>query len=149
MISITVYGLDQFVVGDISRDFTSQIAKIYEVSEDDINFIAPQAMVFHKGVDQTSWHVIIHVHAPLKVKVLQEDALKVLLNSFKGPTIHVEVHFYYYSEESRYFSMNHEYPRFIDEDNTVDIEQDYDPDIEEGEEDDQIFTGDIFDRIKR
>ena len=53
MINIYVYGLDQFVVGDISRELTSSLAKLYEVEEDEINFVAPHDMVFHKGVEQT------------------------------------------------------------------------------------------------
>lgn len=149
MINLTVYGLDEFVVGAISKDLTKNIAKIYEVSEDDVNFIATNAMVFHSGVEQTSWHVIIHVHAPMKVKVLQDQALKVIVNGFKGPCIHIEVEFYYYSEMDRKFTVNEEYPRYITDDNSVDVEQSYSEELEEGEEDDQIYTGDIFSRIKR
>ena len=51
MITLIVYGLDQFVVGDLSRDMTPGLAKLYEVDEENIVFIAPQNMVFHKGVD--------------------------------------------------------------------------------------------------
>ena len=47
MITITILGLDQYIVGRLSRELTSNLAKIYEVSEDDINFIAPNNMVFH------------------------------------------------------------------------------------------------------
>ena len=49
MITITIYGLDQFVVGNLSRELTPLVAKLYEVDEDEVNFIAPQAMGFHKG----------------------------------------------------------------------------------------------------
>ena len=64
MITITIYGLDQFVVGRLSREMTPNLAKLYELSEDEILFVAPENMVFHKGVEQTSWNIIIHVHAP-------------------------------------------------------------------------------------
>ena len=59
MITVFIYGLDQFVVGRLSREMTPNLAKLYEVSEDEIIFVAPENMVFHKGVEQTSWNIII------------------------------------------------------------------------------------------
>ena len=44
MITITIYGLDQFVVGQISRELTPLVAKLYEVSEEDVIFIAPDVL---------------------------------------------------------------------------------------------------------
>ena len=76
MITIIFYGLDQFVVGQLSKQMTPGLAKLYEVNEDQINFVAPNDMVFHKGVEQTSWNLLIHVHAPMKVSVLQDLVLE-------------------------------------------------------------------------
>ena len=144
MISIEVFGLDQFVVGNLSKDLTPRIAKLYGVDEEDIIFISPQVMVFHKGVEQTSWNVIIHVNAPKKVSVLQDQVAKLILESIGDVAINKVVEFYYYSEDNRYSKLNESYPRFIDSDNLVDIaEEDYE-DMEEGEGEDEIFTGDIF-----
>ena len=144
MITIVIYGLDQFVVGRLSREMTPNLAKLYETSEDEILFVAPQNLVFHKGVEQTSWNVLIHVHAPKKVSVLQDQVAKLILESIGDVAINKSLEFYYYSEDNRYCKINDSYPRFIAEDNIVDIsEEDYEG-MEEGEEDDEIFTGDIF-----
>lgn len=148
MITITIYGLDQFVVGNLSRELTPLVAKLYEVDEDEVNFIAPQAMVFHKGVEQTSWNILIKVNAPKKVSVLEEQMSQLMLHGIGEVAIHVAVEFYYYSQENRYTKINSDYPRFISDDNLVDIDDEYPEDIEEGEEDDEIFTGDIFDGIR-
>ena len=148
MITITIYGLDQFVVGNLSRELTPLVAKLYEVDEDEVNFIAPQAMVFHKGVEQTSWNILIKVNAPKKVSVLEDQMSQLMLHGIGEVAIHVAVEFYYYSQENRYTKINDNYPRFIADDNLVDIEDEYPDDIEEGEEDDEIFTGDIFEGIK-
>ena len=94
MITITIYGLDQFVVGRLSREMTPNLAKLYELSEDEILFVAPENMVFHNGVEQTSWNII--------------------------------------------------YPRFIASDNLVDVANEDYEDMEEGDGEDEIFTGDIF-----
>ena len=145
MITVIIYGLDQFVVGRLSREITPNLAKLYELSEDEIIFVAPQNMVFHKGVEQTSWNIIIHVHAPKKVSVLQDQVAKLLLESIGDVAINKILEFYYYSQDDRYSKFNESYPRFIAADNLVDIEEEeYSEDMEEGEGEDEIFTGDIF-----
>ena len=148
MITVTIYGLDQFVVGQISRDLTPLVAKLYEVSEEDVIFIAPEAMVFHKGTEQTSWNILIKVNAPKKVSVLQDQMAQLMMHGIGEVAIHVTVQFEYYSQDDRYQKINDSYPRFLSEENLVDVEGDeYPEDIEEGEEEDQIFTGDIFEGL--
>ena len=145
MITITIYGLDQFVVGRLSRQLTPLVAKLYEVSEDDVVFIAPQVMVFHNGTEQTSWDILIEVHAPMKVSVLQKQMTELLLYGIGEVAIHKTVQFFYYSQDHRQTLINKDYPRFITDENIVNTEDEYyDEDLEEGEEADQIYTGDIF-----
>ena len=84
MITVTFYGLDQFVVGNLSRELTPLVAKLYEVSEDDVIFIAPEAMVFHKGTEQTSWNILIKVNAPKKVSVLQDQMAQLMMQKQYG-----------------------------------------------------------------
>jgi hypothetical protein len=149
MITLTFYGLDQFVVGRLSKVLTPNIAKLYEVSEDEVNFFSPNMMVFHNGVEQTSWNVSIHVTAPLKVKVLQEQAAKVILAGIGDVAINLEVLFNYYSQDDRYTKINEEYPRYITEDNLVSYDEDEyaDEEIQEGEGEDELYTGDIFEGL--
>ena len=145
MITVIVYGLDQYIVGHLSKDLTSSLAKLYEVSEDEVCFIAPQVMVFHNGTEQTSWNILIHVHAPQKVAVLQDQMAELLLNGIGEVAIHKTVEFYYYHQDERYQKVNESYPRFITDENLVGIdEEEYAEDLEEGEDEDQIYTGDIF-----
>ena len=145
MITVIFYGLDEFVVGRLSNELTSSLAKLYEVDEDEINFVAPNNMVFHNGVEQTSWNLIIHVHAPLKVSVLQDQVAQFLVKAIGDVAIHKIVEFYYYSQDNRYESINEDYPRYITKSNIVDSEENYDDDdCDEGEEEDEIYTDDIF-----
>lgn len=148
MITITIYGLDQFVVGNLSRELTPLVAKLYEVSEDDVIFLAPQTMVFHKGTEQTSWNILIHVNAPKKVSVLQDQMAELMLHGIGDVAINVAVEFYYYSQDDRYEKINESYPRWLSDENLVSIDDEYPEDLEEGEEEDQIYTGDIFAGIK-
>ena len=149
MITLTFYGLDQFVVGRLSKALTPNIAKLYEVSEDEVNFFSPNMMVFHNGVEQTSWNVTIEVKAPLKVKVLQDQVAKLLLEGIGDVAINLQVFFNYYSQDDRYTKINEQYPRYITEDNLVNYEdEEYDgEELEEGEDEDQLYTGDIFEGL--
>ena len=106
MITVFFYGLDQFVVGRLSREMTPNLARLYEVSEDEVLFVAPNDMVFHKGVEQTSWNIIIHVHAPKKVSVLQDQVAKLILESIGDVAINKAVELYYYSDDNRYSKSN-------------------------------------------
>ncbi len=147
MITVIIYGLDQFVVGRLSREMTPGLAKLYEVREEDINFVAPNNMVFHNGVEQTSWNILIHVHAPMKVSVLQDLVQQFIFKSIGELAIHKSIEFYYFSQDNRYELLNEDYPRYLTEDNLVDTEEEDWMDKEEGEGEDEIYTGDIFEGI--
>ena len=148
MINIYVYGLDQFVVGDVSVELTSALAKLYEVSEDDINFVAPNDMVFHKGVEQTSWRVIVEVKAPEELERLQKQAKEVLFHFLSEIAIHVEVTFFYYCRHDHFVHINESYPEYLTKSNAVNYESEYEGEYVEGEEEGEIFTGDIFENIE-
>lgn len=143
MINIFVYGLDQFVVGDVSRELTPLVARLYEVEEDEVNFIAPNDMVFHNGVEQTSWRVIMEVRAPEEFDKFQNQAKDLLMHYISGVAVHVEVTFIYYGYHDHFVKLNPEYPHYLTEEDREEDEV-YSEEMEEGEEDDQIYTGDMF-----
>lgn len=148
MITITINGLDQFVVGQLSRELTPLVAKLYEVEEDEVNFIAPSSLVFHKGTEQTSWNILIQVLAPKKVSVLQDQMAELMLHGIGEVAIHKTVIFTYYSQDDRYQLINDDYPRYLSEENLVGVDEEFPENLEEGEEDDQIYTEDIFSGLK-
>ena len=43
-----------------------------------------------------------------------------------------------------FLKLNPDYPKYLTEENTVNIESEYDENMQEGEGDDEIYTGDIF-----
>ena len=147
MITVVFYGLDQFLVGDLSMSLEKDLAKLYEVEEDEVNFIAPNDMIFHKGVEQTSWRVIVEVNAPKKLEVLQDQAIDVILHHVKQIAIHVEILFKYYLQDNHYLYVNEDYPLYMEEKPEIELETDYPEDLEEGEGEDEIYTGDIFEGI--
>jgi hypothetical protein len=143
MITISILGLDQYIVGRLSRDLTSNIAKLYELDEDQVVFVAPSNMIFHKGVEQTSWNVIVKVNAPMKVQVLQDEMANLLSIGLKDVSINLVVEFNYYSSDNRYEKVNKEYPRYIGDDNLTDLDITFEEDVEP----EDIYDGDVFEEL--
>lgn len=159
MIVISIIGLDQFVVGDYSRAHTSNLAEIFEVMEDDVNFEAPQTMIFHQGAEQTSWQTVVIVRAPRSAEILESKAAEYLLRTLKEVSINVEIIFEYYEESHHYEFVNEEYPRYMEGTGVAEIHEGFadDEDYEDDEEADprdradldyndehQIYLGDAF-----
>ena len=151
MIIIKIYGLDPYLTGKLSKEITPNLAKLYETDEDEISFIASDDLYFHKGFDQNSWNAYVEVHAPEKYHALHEiqDEVANLISVGIGENIiNLAIEFTFYHEDHVYQRFNHDYPRFIESENSADIvmddEDECDHEHEEGEGDDEIYTGDIF-----
>ena len=147
MITIQVLGLDQFVVGRYSRENTGNLAQVFECEEKDISFYAPNSMMFHNGVEQTSWNTLVKVLAPRKYAPLENAAAEFLGKTMNLFTINLEVIFEYYDEENRHVFLNKDYPEFItmneirDDSASMqfgDVPDFMEGEVEEGEEDDEV-----------
>ncbi|MCD8204002.1 MAG: hypothetical protein LUB56_02630 [Coprobacillus sp.] len=148
MIDISFIGLDQFIVADISKAITPTLAKTYKVDEEDINFIAPNNMYFHKGVEQTSWNTLVRVSAPHQFEIIEREVAEVIDKGIGENAIHVTIEFNYYEDGHHYERIDDDYPRYMTEENMVELDGDEEEGEEiEGDDDDDfsdIYTGDIF-----
>ncbi|MFA6755020.1 MAG: hypothetical protein WCR97_00725 [Bacilli bacterium] len=145
MITITILGLDPYLLRDISKDCTKKLADIYECKSEDIDFFSPEGLYVHEGVEQNTWNVLVRVHAPLKVKVMEKDAAKILHEYIKDTCVNMAIEFYYYSQDNRYDFLNKDHPRFMTEENTV-VEDKEEFVQEEGEE---PYLGNIFEDFNK
>lgn len=147
MVNVFIYGLDQFVVGDVSESLTPNLAKVMEISEDEINFVAPNDMVFHNGVEQTSWRVYVEVRLPQTFEKIQNQIRDVIIHYVKEVAIHIEVLFYYFVPSEHYQYINDDYDNYLEEDKNQFVFEDdeYESEsVNEGEGEDEVYTGDIF-----
>lgn len=142
MITISIYGLDQYTVGHYSKVHTKNIANLFEVDKDEVCFYAPDAYIFHEGVEQTSWNTIVKINAPESLEINEEKVAKYIKETLNEFTINLFIEFYYYKKSRRYSHINKEYPRFIKEDNLVNAEE------EEYEEGDELYEGNIFEGLE-
>lgn len=159
MITIQVLGLDQYVIGHYSKDSTADIANLLETSEDEINFYAPNdSLLFHKGVEQTSWNTLVYVKAPKKYEVFEDKLANYLITTLKDFSINLEINFEYIAEGKSYEYINSDYPRFLTEKNIMQVnmdDSDEDDETEDGSDPrdrsdldynnpDELYLGDAF-----
>lgn len=142
MITITAIGLDEYVIGHYAKDHSDNLANLYETSVDNINFVASNSFLIHKGVEQTSWNALIKVSAPKRFEVFQDKIATYLLETLTDFTINIAIEFSYYENKNRYVQTNDEYPLFLSEQNLVQAEE---SSLEEGEE---LFEGNIFENFE-
>ncbi len=138
MITISILGLDQYMVGTYSQENTKKIANLYEAQTSEINFYAPNSFYFHEGVDQTSWNVLVRIHAPLECATLEDKMTAYLFKTLNKMAIHISVEYFYYDKIHRHSFINPDYPRFITEQNAVVVDEPSEAD------DEDVYYGDIF-----
>lgn len=164
MITISVLGLDQYVVGHYSKEHSANLANLFEIEESELDFYAPESVVFHKGVEQTSWNAIVVVRAPKRCQPVEGKVASYLMRTMSDFTINIQVEFEYFDEGTHYQRLNKAYPRFIEEKNIMDVQgsagegedgmNDADEDDEEADprdradlnpdDPDQLYLGDVF-----
>lgn len=145
MITISILGLDQFVVGRYSREHTENLAQAFECEEDEINFYAPNSMIFHKGVEQTSWNILVIVRAEERYEPHQEMVAQYIMQTLKDFAIHIEIHFEYYHEHDAFKLINDDYPLYLTESNIVNVGEDEDEDeCDHNHDEEDVYLGDVF-----
>ena len=145
MILFEFIGLDQYLVGNLSKSLTKPLANILETSPDDIDFYAPNAQIYHDGVEQTSWHGLIRVSLPERFHPFEEKVAKVLIHEVKEVMVNIRIEFHYYEEHHVYEHRNEEYPLFMKD--NVKVEVDEEKMLDSEEEDDELYEGNIFKEI--
>lgn len=136
MIKIEINGVDPYLVLGYSKDHTTNLANLFEVSEEDLIFVAHDDLPIYKGVDQTSWNAVVHVFLQEKYEPVEKLVAKYLLNTLNELSVHVNLDFIYLHSHAEYVYVNDAYPRFLDEKHA----QEMDDEREEIE----IFEGNIF-----
>lgn len=139
MILLKFYGLDAYVVGHYSKEHSHQLAELLETDEDEILFFAYQGGLFHKGIEQTSWHAYVEVSLSERFLPLEGNLAHYLLETLKDFAVHLELRFSYLSGEGAYSKINDEYPLYIEKDNLVGEIEEADEEAEE-----EIFLGNAF-----
>ena len=140
MITIRVYGLDAYAVGHYSKDHTENLAQLFETKEENICFVASDEYVFHKGVEQTSWQALVTVIAPEKYEIIEDKVATYLLKTLTEFSIHVQIIFEYFHGHHEHEFTNKDYPRFIRDENLVNVEED---------DSDEIYDGNIFEGMEK
>lgn len=141
MITIKFIGSDRYVISQYSKEVTKKLASLWEVEEEEIIFLAPEVYVYHNGVEQTSYQVLVEISAPEECRLVEKQVADYILKTAQAFVVHLAVQFKYYKCLT-YKHIRDDYPRYITEENEVLLE------TEEYDEDTEIYEGNIFENFE-
>ena len=75
MIHILLRGVDEFLGKHVETLITPQISKICHVENDEVLLTCLQSMIYHGGVDQTSYHMIVNFELEEKYREYEEQVV--------------------------------------------------------------------------
>lgn len=137
MINIVLKGVDEFLGSHVEEVFSPQVAKILNVNQDEILLICLHSTIYHKGVDQTSYHMIVNFELEEKYREYEEQLVNYVLTASKNFAVHCHVSFCY-CDNKVYSRIDNDYPLYVTEQNEVLVEE------TESQTNEEVYLGDMF-----
>lgn len=144
MIILNLKGADVYLAGEIERAIVPSLSKLLGVNEDEILLHAEDGFIYHGGIEQTSYNLIVKVECGEKYAKNEREIANLILKVAKNYSIHTRLYFDYFNEESVYESINNDYPLYLSSSNMVDIDASEDDETEGAE----IYDGNIFEEYE-
>ena len=136
MINIVLKGVDEFLGSHVDEVVSPQVAKILNVSSDEVVVTCLHSIIYHNGIDQTSYHMIVNVELEEKYRSQEEKLAEYILSVSKNFAVHCQVSFSY-CENKVYSRVDEDYPLFVTNSNEVVVEENQD-------EPQEVYLGDMF-----
>jgi hypothetical protein len=119
---IEIIGMDPYRVGEISRHVQPKFDRLPELKNIPLFFSSSETTLFHHGVDQNTWVVIIKLHLEQQFVSLAPKIETVLVQALQEDAIHVHVYVLPIDSQLITVHMNPEYPPYVQEQEEVDGE---------------------------
>ncbi len=144
MINVVLKGVDEFLGAHVETILSPSIAKLYEVSNDEVIFTCYHSIIYHGGMDQTSYHMMITIEANKKFKNKEEEVAAYILKASKAFSVHAHLNFAYFDNEE-YNRIEKDYPLFVTKSNEEEINEKEEEEFVDDEE--EIYTGNMFENF--
>ncbi len=146
MVLVSLRGYDHIELIHITKSLHKGLAEILGCNREDLVFYAPESFIIHEGAEQTSFFLDIGIEGPEKYRGKEDEIVEFLKKALEDVVIHFRVLFTYFDEADERVFFNEEYPRFMNDSNTVKVdEHDHDGEEEEyEEEEDDVYYGNIL-----
>ena len=139
MINVILKGVDEFLGSHVESVLTPKIAAICKVRNEAVVFTCLHSIIYHGGVDQTSYHMIVTFELEEKYLPFEKELANFVLEASKSFAVHCHISFTYLNKPY-YQRIEKDYPLYVTMENEVSIE--------ENDENEEIYTGDIFANFK-
>lgn len=112
---IEIIGMDPFRVGEVSRVVQPKLNQISELKDTPIIFTGSDTSLFHHGVDQNTWVVIMKLHLEQNFLHLASQIQSFIVSALKDDAIHMHVYVFPLPSEHLTFHRNPDYPPYVQE----------------------------------
>jgi hypothetical protein len=119
--NIVIQGLDRYVVERLSQAITLPLSQLTSTAITDIYFLASETIVYHQGVDQTSWWSFITIHLTPELQRFQQGIIDLFKAALQGQTIHMQFTWVYQPSHHTTTILDHDYPTFVTNTNQVQV----------------------------
>ena len=136
MVNIVLKGVDEFLGSHVDEVISPQVAKILNINQDEVILTCLHSIIYHQGVDQTSYHMIVNLELSEKYRPFEEKLAEYILSISKNFAVHCQVSFSY-CENKIYSRIDEDYPLYVTNSNEVVIEENED-------ENEEVYLGDMF-----
>lgn len=134
MIIVSLLGADRYMAIEKTKALQEEMAKIYGVDKEELEFFAPESFIIHGGMEQTFYHLNIRIEAPYEMQDHEESVLSFLKDSFKDMAVHLRILFTYFDPDHEYVLLDPDYPKYMNDKNVVKVDHDHGHGEEEEEE---------------
>jgi hypothetical protein len=121
--NIVIQGLDRYVVEKLSALLTLPLSRLTTIPTTDIFFLASETIVYHHGVDQTTWWSFITIYLTADQARFQQAMIDLFKQALRGQTIHYQFTWMYRTAEQVTSIIDQDYPPFMTESNQVKVEE--------------------------
>ncbi len=123
MVLVSLRGYDHIELIHIAKPLQKGLAEILGCNREDLVFYAPESFIIHEGTEQTSFFLDIEIEAPYMYRGKEDEIVEFLKHSLSDVVIHFRVLFTYFDESNERVFFNEEYPRFMNDSNTVKVDE--------------------------
>lgn len=135
MINVVLKGVDEFLGSSVAKVISPEIANILNVSQDDVIVTCLHSIIYHNGIDQTSYNMLLTFELEEQYRSLEQKLVDYIFSVSRNFSVHCHINFSYLSRKT-YSYIDNNYPLFVTESNEVVIE--------ENDSEDEIYLGDMF-----
>ncbi len=149
MIIVSLLGMDNYEAIETTKKLHKKLVEAYNISEEELEFFAPESFIIHNGIEQTNFRLNIKVEAPREYENKEKEISAIIFDALKDIAVHLRVLFSYFERKNEYLKLDDSYPAYMTDNNTVKVDDHEEKEETQNfeEEYEEPYMGDIIEEF--